>query len=49
MLSRIYPSTGKGGTDMHFPRSERIGWRASLLGRTNRNASHPLNSLLNYA
>jgi CRISPR-associated endonuclease Cas1 len=31
------------------PEWERIGWRASLLGRTNRNATHPLNAILNYA
>jgi CRISPR-associated endonuclease Cas1 len=31
------------------PEWECIGWRASLLGKTNRNATHPVNSLLNYA
>jgi CRISP-associated protein Cas1 len=31
------------------PEWERIGWRASLLGRTNRNATHPVNSMLNFA
>jgi CRISP-associated protein Cas1 len=31
------------------PEWERIGWRASLLGRTNRNVSHPVNAMLNYA
>jgi CRISPR-associated endonuclease Cas1 len=31
------------------PEWERVGWRVSLLGRTNKNASHPMNALLNYA
>jgi CRISPR-associated endonuclease Cas1 len=31
------------------PEWERVGWRVSLLGRTNRNASHPMNAMLNYA
>jgi CRISP-associated protein Cas1 len=44
------PVRWKGRNRQAIPQEwERIGWRASLLGRTNRNASHPVNSLLNYA